>query len=55
MDPDKLFGRQLVLNALQTAFYHNPPVVRMDANIFIQTFDEMDLLQIDLYDFLLDN
>ena len=48
VDPDKLFGGQLILNAHKAALYHHPSVVGMDPDVFIESFNKMDLFQIEI-------
>ena len=35
MDPDELLRWELVLDTLQAAFYHDPPVICMNSDILI--------------------
>jgi hypothetical protein len=52
MDPDKLFRWQSLLDAMKAAFNHYPTVISMNSDIFVQTFNKMDFLQVDLDDLL---
>ena len=53
MDPDEQFGGQLAFDRLQAALHHDPPVICMNADVFIKALNEMNLIQVDLNDLLI--